>query len=101
VTAENDAACDYYDAPGQTCLTAGMEVIAAEGLCGKCAVRVLYTSLTARERIALAHAVYRLTGYPEPKGEYDLSSVRNPVERAVEDILATRVLPPGEQVDET
>lgn len=47
------------------------------------------------ERLALARAVYRLTGYQPPKGEYDLSSVKNEVERVVEQIIATRPLPPG------
>lgn len=47
------------------------------------------------ERLMLARAVYSLTGYPPPKGEYDLSSVPNEVERMVERIIAARVTQPG------
>lgn len=41
--------CDFYAEPDQTCMTAGLEVVAAEGLCGKCAVRLIEPDHTARE----------------------------------------------------
>lgn len=52
-------------------------------------------SLTDDERMLLARAVYSQTGYLPPRGVNDLSMVRNEVERAVERILAARVIPPG------
>jgi len=53
------------------------------------------SELRPGERMRLAQAVYSLTGYLPPKGERDLSSVRNEVERMVEQIIAARPLPSG------
>jgi hypothetical protein len=47
-------------------------------------------NLTPRERMDLARAVTLHTGLPAPKNEADLSSVLNPVERTVDDILRVR-----------
>lgn len=33
--------CEFYDQPGQDCVTAGPQVVAGEGLCGPCAVHYL------------------------------------------------------------
>lgn len=55
--------CESYDQPGQDCFTAGLEVIAAEGLCGPCAMRVLppeeqHNSAEKRLREEIARRLY-------------------------------------------
>ena len=50
-------------------------------------------TLTSPERMALANAAARVWGVYAPRGDWDLSSVRNAVEVEVERILAARVAP--------
>lgn len=37
----DEAPCEDYPEPGQSCLTAGLEAIESDGLCGPCATHLL------------------------------------------------------------
>lgn len=66
--------CDYYDDPEQDCLTAGTEVLAAEGLCGPCAGRAL-AAAEARGAQAVLAAVEEAQVRPTQAGGYYVATV--------------------------
>jgi homoaconitase/3-isopropylmalate dehydratase large subunit len=79
--AEKDAGCEIYDQPGQTCLTAGPAVIAAEGACGPCVAALM--AQVWDEAISVVCDCGDFDGHP---GDCAATRLIH---------AATRVLPPG------
>ena len=58
-----DRPCENYVETDQDCVTAGFEVIAADGLCGPCAERLLPKDILARIVITKSELLLNL---PQP-----------------------------------